>query len=258
MMNQSGFPLMNELVSSMNIDRAIEKVKKNKGAPGIDDMTVSEIKSHLNKYRRPFVQKLREGTYRPQPTKRVEIPKGNGKKRKLSIPVVRDRVVQQMILQVITPLIDPTFSENSYGFRPGKSCQQAIAKAYQYYEEGYDVVVDCDLKSYFDTINHQKLMHRMQWYIEEKSSSPTYLEFLKRRSNGGRNSSSNFKRSLPREPAFSSFSQCLSGPIGQGTRKKKPSVYSIRGRFYYLCPKRARSLRESKKVLPNSWKRNYD
>ncbi len=101
------------------------------------------------------------------------------------------------------------------------------------------MVVDCDLKSYFDTINHQKLMHRMQWYIEEKYRSPTYLEFLKRRSNGGRNSSSNFKRSLPREPAFSSFSQCLSGPIGQGTRKKKPSVYSIRGRFYYLCPKRA-------------------
>lgn len=177
-MNQSGFPLMNELVSSMNIDRAIEKVKKNKGAPGIDDMTVSEIKSHLNKYRRPFVQKLREGTYRPQPTKRVEIPKGNGKKRKLSIPVVRDRVVQQMILQVITPLIDPTFSENSYGFRLGKSCQQAIAKAGQYYEEGYDVVVDCDLKSYFDTINHQKLMHRMQWYIEEKAVLQLIWNFL--------------------------------------------------------------------------------
>lgn len=177
-MNQSGFPLMNELVSSMNIDRAIEKVKKNKGAPGIDDMTVSEIKSHLNKYRRPFVQKLREGTYRPQPTKRVEILKGNGKKRKLSIPVVRDRVVQQMILQVITPLIDPTFSENSYGFRPGKSCQQAIAKAGQYYEEGYDVVVDCDLKSYFDTINHQKLMHRMQWYIEEKAVLQLIWNFL--------------------------------------------------------------------------------
>ncbi|QGP76587.1 group II intron reverse transcriptase/maturase [Tetragenococcus halophilus] len=178
MMNQSGFPLMNELVSSMNIDRAIEKVKKNKGAPGIDDMTVSEIKSHLNKYRRPFVQKLREGSYRPQPTKRVEIPKENGKKRKLSIPVVRDRVVQQMILQVITPLIDPTFSENSYGFRPGKSCQQAIAKAGQYYEEGYDVVVDCDLKSYFDTINHQKLMHRMQWYIEEKAVLQLIWNFL--------------------------------------------------------------------------------
>lgn len=178
MKNQSGYPLMDELVSSMNIDRAIEKVKKNKGAPGIDEMTVFEIKEHLNKYRQPFVQKLKEGTYRPQPTKRVEIDKKDGKKRKLSIPIVRDRVVQQMILQVITPLIDPTFSKNSYGFRPGKNCQQAIDQAGKYYEEGYNVVVDCDLKSYFDTINHQKLMHRMQWYIADKEILQLIWNFL--------------------------------------------------------------------------------
>lgn len=169
---------MDELVSSMNIDRAIEKVRKNKGAPGIDQMTVSEVKEHLNQYRQPFVQKLRAGTYRPQPAKRVEIDKKNGKKRKLSIPVVRDRVVQQMILQVISPWIDPTFSKNSFGFRPGKNCQQAIDQAAQYYEEGYEVVVDSDLKSYFDTINHQKLMHRMQWYIPDKEILQLIWNFL--------------------------------------------------------------------------------
>lgn len=169
---------MDRLVSPLNIEQAIEKVVDNEGSPGIDGMSVFEIEEHLKEYRHPFIRKLREGTYQPQPTKIVYIPKMGGKKRKLSIPVVRDRVVQQMILQVINPLIEPTFSKDNYGFRKGRSCQQAITKAGKYYEEGYNVVVDCDLKSYFDTINHQKLMHRMRWYIEDKEVLQLIWNFL--------------------------------------------------------------------------------
>lgn len=177
-MNQRNFTLTNKLVSPENIQQAIEKVVKNKGAPGVDDMTVFEVEQHIMKYKRPFIQKLKDGTYKPQPVKRVYIPKKDGSKRELGIPVVRDRVVQEMILQIINPLIDRHFSEKSYGFRPGRNCQQAISQAGEYYEEGYKVVVDCDLKSYFDTINHQKLMHRMKWYIEDKNILQLIWNFL--------------------------------------------------------------------------------
>lgn len=178
MTKQRGLTLTEQLVMPTNIERAIKKVKRNKGAPGIDNMTVEEIEHHIMKYRKPFVQKLKDGSYKVSPIKSVKIPKKNGSKRKLGIPVVRDRVVQQMILQVISPIIDPHFSDNSYGFRPGRNGQQAIAKAGEYYEENYNVVVDCDLKSYFDTINHQKLMHRMQWYIKDKTILQLIWNFL--------------------------------------------------------------------------------
>jgi len=177
-MNQRNLTLTDKLVSPENIKQAIENVVKNKGAPGVDDMTVFEVKQHIIKYRSAFVKKLKNGTYTPQPVKRVYIPKKDGSERELGIPVARDRVVQKMILQIINPLIDKHFSEQSYGFRPGRSCQQAIDQAGKYYEEGYKVVVDCDLKNYFDTINHQKLMHRMQWYIDDKNMLQLIWNFL--------------------------------------------------------------------------------
>jgi len=177
-MNQRNLTLTDKLVSPENIKQAIENVVKNKGAPGVDDMTVFEVEQHIIKYRRAFIKKLKNGTYTPQPVKRVYIPKKDGSERELGIPVARDRVVQKMILQVINPLIDEHFSEQSYGFRPGRSCQQAIDQAGKYYEEGYKVVVDSDLKNYFDTINHQKLMHRMQWYIDDKNMLQLIWNFL--------------------------------------------------------------------------------
>lgn len=177
-MKQGNLRLTEKLVSPGNIKQAIDKVVENKGAPGVDDMTVFEVEQHILKYRRAFIKKLKNGTYTPQPVKRVYTPKSDGSKRELGIPVARDRVVQKMILQIINPLIDKHFSDQSYGFRPGRSCQQAIAQAGEYYEEGYTVVVDCDLKSYFDTINHQKLMHRMKWYIDDKNILQLIWNFL--------------------------------------------------------------------------------
>lgn len=179
MNRQDGISLIDQVVDRNNLEIAIEKVRKNKGAPGVDGITVEELDEHMSKYYPFLVRKLKDGTYQPQPVRRVEIPKANGGKRLLGIPCVRDRVVQQAILQVIDPIIDPHFSDNSYGFRKGRNAHQAIKKVQQYYEEGYRVVVDCDLKNYFDTINHQKLRNNLEYYIQDKVVLRLIWNFLK-------------------------------------------------------------------------------
>lgn len=179
MNRQDGISLIDQVVNRTNLERAKEKVRKNKGAPGVDGVTVDELDEHIDKYYPYLIKKLKEGTYQPQPVRRVEIPKPNGSKRLLGIPCVRDRVVQQALLQVIDPIIDPHFSDNSYGFRKGRNAHQAIEKVQQYYKEGYRVVVDCDLKSYFDTINHQKLRNNLEWYIKDKVVLRLIWNFLK-------------------------------------------------------------------------------
>ena len=176
---QDGIDLIDKVIDSNNLFRACEKVKANKGAPGIDGMTVDELYSHVSKFLIPLKSKLKEGTYEPLPVKRVEIPKEDGSKRKLGIPCVRDRMVQQAIYQVIGRIIDPHFSELSYGFRPNRSQHQAIKQSIKYYEQGYIVVVDCDLKSYFDTINHQKLMEYLKVFIQDKVILKLIWKFLK-------------------------------------------------------------------------------
>src|SRR5690625_2705990 len=150
MKKQDGINLIEHVISDDNLWNAYKRVFNNKGAPGIDGVTVYELENHMRKHYEPLKQKLRDGTYQPQPVKRVAIPKPDGSKRYLGIPCALDRVVQQAILQVINPIIDPHFSENSFGFRKGRNAHQAIKQAQEYYKEGYRVVVDCDLKSYFE------------------------------------------------------------------------------------------------------------
>lgn len=179
MNRKDGISLIDKIVNRNNMEFAIEKVRKNKGAPGVDGITVEQLDEHMAKYFPYIIQKLKDGTYQPQPVRRVEIPKPNGGKRLLGIPCVRDRVVQQAILQVIDPIIDPHFSDNSYGFRKGRNAHQAMEKVQQYYQEGYRVVVDCDLKSYFDTINHQKLRNNLEYYIKDKVVLRLIGNFLK-------------------------------------------------------------------------------
>ncbi|BDH60749.1 hypothetical protein MTP04_08790 [Lysinibacillus sp. PLM2] len=171
--------LIDKVIANNNLWRAYKKVKANNGAPGIDGITVVELKSHMKKYFEPLKKKLKDGTYQPQPVKRVAIPKPDGSKRYLGIPSVLDRVVQQAILQVIEPIIDPHFSEHSFGFRKGRNAHQAIILAEKYYEEGYRVVVDCDLKNYFDTIHHQRLRAYLEEFISDKIVLKLIWKFLR-------------------------------------------------------------------------------
>ncbi|WP_258038943.1 reverse transcriptase domain-containing protein, partial [Tetragenococcus halophilus] len=143
-----------------------------------DGMDVDEVEAHIEKWYEPLRKKLLQGTYQPQPVKQVEIPKSNGDKRKLGIPCARDRVVQQAIRQVIEPIIDPHFLPQSHGFRLNKGTHTALKQCVAYYKEGYRVVVDCDLKQCFDTLNHDKLMYHLEQFIQDKAILKVIRKFL--------------------------------------------------------------------------------
>ena len=148
--------LIEWILQDRNIDEAIKAVKRNKGAAGVDGMMVDELDAYFALHREEIKTQIREGNYKPSPVRRVYIPKANGKKRPLGIPTVKDRVVQQMVAQVLSLGYDKYFSDNSYGFRPNRNCQQAVEKALVYLNEGYEWVIDLDIEKYFDTVNHDK------------------------------------------------------------------------------------------------------
>ena len=146
--------LMERICERKNLNRAYKRVKANRGSPGVDAMTVGELGAWLAAHKEELVASLLDGSYRPRVVRGVNIPKPGGGVRQLGIPTVVDRLVQQAILQVLDPLLDPTFSESSYGFRVGRSAHQALRKASEYVAEGYAVVVDMDLEKFFDTPSH--------------------------------------------------------------------------------------------------------
>jgi RNA-directed DNA polymerase len=157
------------VVSDHNIQKAIKAVKSNKGAPGIDGITTKEIDQEMCKSWERIKQEIVQGTYRPSPVRRVEIPKPDGKGlRQLGIPTVMDRIIQQAIHQELGPVFDPTFSPFSYGFRPNRSTHQAITQAKDYIQQGYEWVVDIDLEKFFDTVNHDMLMARIAKRVKDK------------------------------------------------------------------------------------------
>jgi len=160
---------MEEVVEQENMLSAYRRVVANKGAAGVDGMTVEQLHNELSAHWQEMRAKLLEGTYRPQPVKRVEIPKpGGAGMRKLGIPTVTDRLIQQALLQVLTPIFDPGFSEYSYGFRLGRSAHQAVLQAREYIAEGYRWVVDMDVEKFFDTVNHDMLMARVARQVKDK------------------------------------------------------------------------------------------
>src|SRR4249919_3993171 len=151
--------LMEEVCERENLKAALRRVKANKGSPGVDGMTVIGIKDYLKQHWPAIREQLLNGTYEPKPVRRVEIPKPDGGVRKLGIPTVLDRFIQQAVMQVLQRRWDRTFSEHSYGFRPGRSAHQAVEQAQQYIAEGYRWVVDLDLEKFLDTASYCPLIH---------------------------------------------------------------------------------------------------
>lgn len=160
--------LMEKVVAGGNLHAAVRRVRQNKGSPGIDGMRVEELPLYLMENWPRVRDELLSGTYQPQKVKRVEIPKASGGVRQLGIPTVVDRMIQQMILNVLQPMFDPTFSKHSYGFRPGRSAHQAVVEAQGYVQSGRRWVVDVDLEKFFDRVNHDILMNRLARRIKDK------------------------------------------------------------------------------------------
>lgn len=171
--------LLERIVSGFNMKFAYEKVKSNRGAAGIDGMTVEEMRGYLVEHYTEIKESLMNGTYRPQPVRRVEIPKPDGGVRLLGVPTVIDRMVQQAISQVLTRIYEPKFSDSSFGFRPGRNAQQALFRSLEYFRAGYTHVVDLDLAKYFDTVNHDLLMRMLEEDVKDRRVLRLIRRFLK-------------------------------------------------------------------------------
>ncbi|MGC2324889.1 MAG: group II intron reverse transcriptase/maturase [Terriglobales bacterium] len=170
--------LMEEVCERENLKEALRQVKGNKGSAGVDGITVSQLTDYLKQHWPAIREQLLSGTYEPKPVRRVEIPKPDGGVRKLGIPTVLDRFIQQAVMQVLQRRWDSTFSDHSYGFRPGRSAHQAVAQAQHYIAAGYGWVVDLDLEKFFDRVNHDKLMGRVAKRVEDKRLLKLIRAFL--------------------------------------------------------------------------------
>ena len=176
---QGGADLLERILSRENLNRAYKRVRANKGAPGIDGMTVEQVLPWLREHREELLDMIRQGKYKPQPVRRKEIPKPDGGVRKLGIPTVVDRIIQQAIAQQLTPIYEPLFSDNSFGYRPGRSAQMAILKVKEYAEKGYTQAVLVDLSKYFDTLNHELLMNLLRKNVHNKRVIELMKRYLK-------------------------------------------------------------------------------
>ena len=155
---ETDMELLEEILNQNNLNKAYKKVVANKGVAGVDGITVEEEFNYLKENKDRILNQIRKRKYKPQPVKRVQIPKENGKMRNLGIPTVTDRIIQQAIFQVISPIFEKQFNDNSFGFRPNRSCEQAVVRALEYLNDGYEWIVDIDLEKFFDTVNQDKLI----------------------------------------------------------------------------------------------------
>ena len=171
--------LIEKILSEENLNEAVKRVKTNKGACGIDKMSVSELDEYLRKHKEEIISSIMNMTYKPQPVRRVYIPKPNGKKRPLGIPTAVDRVVQQATAQVLSQIYDESFSDNSYGFRSKRSAHDAIDKVLNYLNEGCEWVIDLDIDKYFDTVNHDKLISILREKVNDKTTLHLIRSFLR-------------------------------------------------------------------------------
>lgn len=171
--------LMEKILSKENLQMAIKKVKQNKGAPGIDKITVTEVEQWFEQYQEEVVSLIMNKKYRPMPVKRVYIPKPDGKQRPLGIPTVVDRVIQQAILQELTKIYEPIFSEHSFGFRPRRSAYMAMEEVLNNLNEGYEWIVDLDIEKFFDTVNHDKLISILRENVNDATTLHLIRAYLR-------------------------------------------------------------------------------
>jgi len=172
-------PLLAQVLDRTNLMRALKQVKRNKGVAGVDGMTVEELSDYLIRHWPEIKSQLLRGHYRPQAVKRVDIPKPDGRKRKLGIPTVIDRFIQQAIAQVLAPIWEPHFHPHSYGFRPNRNAHQAVYQARSETEQGKKWVVDLDLDAFFDRVNHDRLMNTLKRRIKDKDLLRLINRYLK-------------------------------------------------------------------------------
>lgn len=168
--------MLEQILSRENLLLALKRVEDNKGSHGVDGMPVQNLRAHIMEHWTTLREEIQEGTYQPHPVRRVEIPKPNGGKRKLGIPTVLDRLIQQAIAQILTKEYDPTFSKHSYGFRPNKRGHDAVREARDYIKQGYRWVIDMDLEKFFDKVNHDRLMRTLSRRIQD----PNLLKLIRR------------------------------------------------------------------------------
>ena len=171
--------LIEWILAEQNMQMAVKAVKQNKGAAGVDGMPVEELEEYYVIHGEEIKDQIREKKYKPQPVRRVYIPKANGKKRPLGIPTVADMMVQQATAQILSKGYEKYFSENSYGFRPGRDCHMAVNKALEYLNEGYEWVIDLDIEKYFDTVNHDKLVSILRERINDAPTQHLIRSFLR-------------------------------------------------------------------------------
>ena len=176
---RDGADLLKKVLDRDNLNKAYKRVKANKGASGVDGMTIDEALSWLKENGDELLEKIRNGKYKPSPVRRVEIPKDDGGVRRLGIPTVIDRIIQQAIAQVLIPIYEPKFSDESYGYRPNRSAKDAILKVKEYADEGYKYAVCLDLSKYFDTLNHELLMNMLRKDIKDKMLIELIKRYLK-------------------------------------------------------------------------------
>ena len=170
--------LILEILSNENLNEALKRVKANKGASGIDKMTVTSLDAYFNEHRNEVITSIMNKTYKVEPVRRVYIPKSNGKLRPLGIPTVVDRVIQQAIAQRLVPIYENVFSNYSYGFRPNRDCHTAVSKALEYLNQGFEWVIDLDIEKYFDTVNHDKLISILREQVNDSHTLHLIRKFL--------------------------------------------------------------------------------
>src|SRR5690606_25852131 len=229
-----GTGLMEQMIERGNLNAAWKQVRRNKGAAGVDGLDFERTATLIRKERDKIKALLLAGRYRPEPVRRVEIPKASGGTRRLGVPTILDRFLQQAALQVLGPLFEPHFSEHSYGFRPGRSAHQAVLAAREYQRAAQRWVVDIDLASFFDEVNHDLLVARVRRSGEGRADASTHPGVPAQRRDGGWGESAQRERHAARRAIVAVALQHPAGRPRQGTGEARASVLSLRGRLQYL------------------------